>query len=163
MINMIIQKKIFKLWYFLAIGFGIGTISNRFFPVGTVASLAAIPVWWVILYFYSYKEYLIFLIFGIMISIYCCDKTAKIIGVHDHRSIVLDECIGMWITLTIVPAHSWLWIFLSFLLFRIFDIVKPWPISWCDRIIKGGFGIVIDDICASVFSVFILLVLMRIF
>lgn len=152
-----------RLWYFFATGFGIGTIENSYIPVGTVSSMFAIPVWWIILYFYSYKEYLIFLLFCIVLGIYCCDKTSKRIGVHDHRSIVLDEFIGMWITLIVIPTQSWLWIFLAFLLFRTLDIIKPWPISWCDRVVKGGFGIIIDDVLAGVFSICVLLLLMKIF
>lgn len=157
-------KKISKLWYFFATGFRIGTISNHFIPVGTIASIAAIPIWWIILYFCSYKGYLVFLIFSIIMGIYCCDKTTKIIGIHDHRSIVLDEFIGMWITLTVIPdQNSGIWIFLAFLLFRILDIIKPWPISWCDSVIKGGFGIVIDDILASLLTICILICLMNFF
>lgn len=156
-------KSLSKLWYFLATGCGIGTISNNCIPVGTVSSLVAVPIWWGILYFFSYRTYLIFLIFIIIIGIYCCNKTAKIIGVHDHRSIVLDEFIGMWVTLIIIPTYSILWILCAILLFRIMDIIKPWPISWVDKTVQGGFGIVIDDVLAASLAVCVLVFMMKIF
>lgn len=152
-----------KLWYFLATGCGVGTISNNFIPVGTVSSIVAIPIWWIILNIFSYRIYLIFLIFIIIIGVYCCHKATKIIGVHDHKSIVLDECIGMWITLIVVPTYSMFWICCAVLLFRILDIIKPWPISWIDNTIQGGFGIVMDDVLAASLTVCLLLFLMNLF
>lgn len=153
--------KLSKIWCLFATGFGIGTISCL--PVGTVASLLAIPIWWVLKYLFPLQLYFLFLIVGIGVGIYFCDHATKIIGVHDSKSIVWDEFIGMWITLIIVPINSWLWTVIAFSLFRIFDIIKPWPISWCDCKIKGGFGIIIDDILASVISIFIILLLMHLY
>lgn len=155
--------RFFKLWYFLAIGFGLGTISFHLIPVGTIASFMAIPVWWLLIYFFSYKVYFLFLYVAIIIGIYSCGKINKIMGVHDHKSIVWDEFIGMWITLIVVPIHDYIWVVVAFLVFRILDILKPWPISWLDRVIKGGLGIVIDDVTAGMISICILLFLMRVF
>lgn len=159
--NKHIQKGILRLWYLIAIGFGIGIISNKI-PVGTVASLAAIPIWWILVYFFSYKGYLLFLILVIVIGIHCCDRINNVIGVHDHKSIVWDEFVGMWVTLTYVPYWNWLWISIAFVLFRVLDIAKPWPISWVDRVVKGGIGIIMDDILAGLISIYILLYLMKI-
>ncbi|URJ28486.1 phosphatidylglycerophosphatase A [Blochmannia endosymbiont of Camponotus sp. C-046] len=161
---MINNLKLSKIWCLFATGFGLGTISCL--PVGTVASLLAIPIWWILMYLFPFQFYFLFLIIGIGLGIYFCDHTTKIIGIHDPQSIVWDEFIGMWITLSVVPVpihNNWLWTIIAFLLFRIFDIVKPWPISWCDREIKGGFGIIIDDILASILSICIILLLMHLF
>ncbi|URJ27957.1 phosphatidylglycerophosphatase A family protein [Candidatus Blochmannia vicinus (nom. nud.)] len=153
--------KSYKIWYLFATGFGLGTID--YMPVGTVASLLAIPIWWMLMYLFPYQFYFLFLITGIGFGVFFCDQATKIIGIHDHKSIVWDEFIGMWTILTIIPTDSWLWIIIAFLLFRILDITKPWPISWCDHTIKGGFGIIIDDILASVISVGIILSLMNLY
>lgn len=150
-----------KIWYFFAIGFGLGKI--HYVPVGTVASLLAILVWWVLLYFFSYQFYVIFLFVGIGMGICFCDYANEIIGTHDHKSIVWDELVGMWITLTIVPMYSFFWVIFAFFLFRILDIMKPYPISWCDQKIEGGFGVMVDDICAGIMSICIMACLMNFF
>ncbi|MGR5242345.1 phosphatidylglycerophosphatase A, partial [Photobacterium damselae] len=66
-----------------------------------------------------------------------------------HGSIVWDEFVGFWITMAIAPTISWQWILAGFILFRFFDMLKPWPISWLDKHVSGGFGIMIDDIVAG--------------
>lgn len=153
--------KLSKICYFFAIGFGLGRI--YWVPTGTIASLLAIPIWWGLIYFFSYQIYFIFIVTGIGVGIYFCDCANRIIGMHDHKSIVWDELIGMWITLIVVPIYSWFWVTIAFLLFRVLDITKPYPISWCDRKINGGFGVMVDDICAGIMSVCIILFLMNFF
>ena len=76
---------------------------------------------------------------------------ARDLGVHDHGGIVWDEMVGIWITLWLAPA-GWQWLLLGFGLFRLFDIVKPWPIRWIDRQVHGGLGIMLDDVLAGVFA-----------
>jgi phosphatidylglycerophosphatase A len=80
-----------------------------------------------------------------------CGKVAEDLRVHDHEGIVWDEMVGMWITLWLVP-EGWGWLLVGFLLFRLFDILKPWPISWIDRHVHGGVGIMLDDVLAGVFA-----------
>ena len=65
--------------------------------------------------------------------------------------IVWDELVGYWITMIAVPAE-WLWILVGFVLFRVFDIWKPWPVRIADKTLKGGFGIMIDDVLAGVYA-----------
>jgi phosphatidylglycerophosphatase A len=72
--------------------------------------------------------------------------------IHDHGSIVWDEFIGMWITLMAIPEVSIQWVFTGFLIFRVYDMWKPWPIRIFDRKVSGGFGIMIDDIIAAIFA-----------
>ena len=83
-----------------------------------------------------------------VLGIWICGYSAKALGVHDHPAIVWDEIVGYLITMTALPAGL-LWPIVGFLLFRLLDIWKPWPISWCDRHIQGGFGIMIDDVLAG--------------
>jgi phosphatidylglycerophosphatase A len=71
--------------------------------------------------------------------------------VHDHGGIVWDEFVGYWITMWAVPV-DWVWIIAGFVVFRVFDIIKPWPISVLDKKVGGGFGIMVDDIVAGVMA-----------
>jgi phosphatidylglycerophosphatase A len=71
--------------------------------------------------------------------------------VHDHSGIVWDEFVGFWITMIAVPV-TWQWIVVGFVLFRLFDIVKPWPVKIADAKMKGGFGIMFDDVLAGLYA-----------
>ena len=73
------------------------------------------------------------------------------LGVHDHSGIVWDEFAGFFVTMIAAPA-GWLWIFIGFTLFRLFDIWKPWPVSWLDKKVEGGLGIMVDDIVAGFYA-----------
>lgn len=135
-------------WHLLAVGFGSGL--SPVMP-GTAGSLAAIPFWYFLIQLPQELYYLMVLL-GICLGVYLCHRTAKDMGVHDHGSIVWDEFIGMWITLVAIPNHHWQWIAIGFVAFRVFDIWKPWPIRWFDRNVRGGMGIMVDDIVAGVIS-----------
>jgi phosphatidylglycerophosphatase A len=92
--------------------------------------------------------YIIFLIISGLIGVYICGVASEKLGVHDHGGIVWDEFVGLWIAMICLPV-SWLSIILGFGLFRFFDIVKPWPISWADKNVSGGLGIMLDDVFAG--------------
>ena len=83
------------------------------------------------------------------IGIWVCGRTAEYLGVHDHEGIVWDEFVGYWLMMFLVPSN-WLWVSFGFVLFRILDIFKPWPISVVDRQVGGGLGIMLDDLLAGV-------------
>ena len=128
----------------LAFGFGSGL--SPFAP-GTMGTLIAIPfafalkgleapAFWVAL----------FLLFWL--GVYVCDRVSQKLGVHDHGGIVWDEFVGFWITMAFLPV-SYVTLLLGFILFRLFDIFKPWPISWLDKHVGGGLGIMIDDVVAG--------------
>ncbi|XLM22816.1 phosphatidylglycerophosphatase A, partial [Chromobacterium piscinae] len=87
-----------------------------------------------------------------LIGVYVCDVTGKALGVHDYGGIVWDEVVGMLLVLAFAPA-SWAGWLLAFALFRLFDIVKPWPIRWFDQRVGGGFGVMIDDVIAALFAI----------
>lgn len=103
--------------------------------------------------------YSLVVMMSICIGVYLCHRTAKDMGTHDHGSIVWDEFVGMWITLMALPTMDWQWVAAGFVIFRIFDMWKPWPIRWFDRNIHGGMGIMVDDIVAGVISAGVLYVI----
>ncbi len=86
-----------------------------------------------------------------VIGVWICGASARKLGEHDHPGIVWDEIAGVMLTLVVAP-DGWRGIFFGFVLFRVFDILKPWPISLIDRKIAGGLGIMLDDILAALFA-----------
>lgn len=140
----------------LALGLGSG--ASPWAP-GTMGTLAALPFAW-LLGQLSLLPYLGITLACLLLGIYLCGQTAKDLGVHDHPSIVWDEFVGLFISLIAVPP-TWLNLLLGFVLFRIFDILKPWPIGWLDRHLHGGLGIMLDDVLAGVYAWVILQLILR--
>ncbi|SHG59205.1 phosphatidylglycerophosphatase A [Marisediminitalea aggregata] len=133
--------------HFLALGFGSGLIP---FMPGTFGSLAALPLLIPFLYLPPITL-LIAAVLASAIGIYLCGKTADDMQVHDHGSIVWDEVAGILLTFLWVPLSLWT-VVAGFLLFRFFDIVKPWPIGPVDKYVSGGLGIMLDDIIAGLMA-----------
>lgn len=133
--------------HFLSLGFGSGLA-----PVapGTLGTLAGVPVY-LLMQDLPLPVYLGVTLLFALLGIWLCGYTARALGVHDHGGIVWDEIVGLLIALIAVPP-DWRWMLAGFLLFRLFDIVKPWPIRWLDRRVGGGFGIMIDDVLAGLFA-----------
>ncbi len=130
---------------FLALGFCSGLAPKA---PGTFGTLAALPCY--LLCSYLPDLYLgILIILMSVIGVYLCGKTAEAVGVDDHPAIVWDEFVGLFITLYLTEL-TWLTLLVGFLLFRFFDILKPWPISVADKKLHGGFGIMLDDILAGI-------------
>jgi len=144
----------------LACGFGSGLA-----PVaqGTFGSLAALLPW-LLLRELPLPIYLAVLLLGFAVGVWACDIAGRALGVDDHRSLVWDEFIGQWIALLpllipgLLPASglAWWMLLAGFALFRLFDVWKPWPISWLDRYLKGGMGVMIDDVVAGIFAAIVL-------
>jgi len=134
-------------WYFLAFGFGTGLLPKM---PGTYATIVAIPIYLIMRQF-SWLTYGIVLALIIIFAMWVSDKVSKEIGIHDHPGVNIDEIPGFLLTMLFAPA-GWLWILLGFILFRFFDILKPWPISWLDKNVGGGFGMVVDDLLAGFFG-----------
>jgi phosphatidylglycerophosphatase A len=130
--------------HFLALGFGSGLLPKA---PGTFGTLAAIPLY-LLLAPSSVSIYLVSVIVMSIAGIYICGQAAKDAGVHDHGAIVWDEIVGFLITMFMIPL-SWKSVIVGFILFRIFDIFKPWPISFIDKNVHGGLGIMLDDIIAG--------------
>lgn len=133
--------------HLLALGFGSGL--SPIMP-GTMGTLAAIP-FYLLMTGLPLWLYVALLIIGFVAGIKICNAATSAIGRHDHGAIVWDEFIGFGITMLAAPA-GWTWIAIGFVLFRFFDMVKPWPISWFDRRVHGGFGIMLDDVIAGLFA-----------
>jgi len=91
-----------------------------------------------------------------ILGVWICSIAAKRLGVHDFSGIVWDEVAGYFVTMCFV-SFSWSSVVLGFVLFRFFDIVKPWPIKWLDQHVSGGIGIMIDDIVAGIVAGSVLL------
>lgn len=142
--------------HFLSLGFGSGL-----FPVapGTAGTLAAIPVY-LLLVRLELSVYLLVTLLMFVLGIYLCGVTSRELGGKDHPAIVWDEIVGYIITMISVPPKIE-WLLAGFLLFRFFDILKPWPIRVLDRNIKGGIGIMLDDVLAGIFAALILQGLLR--
>ncbi|WWO99340.1 MAG: phosphatidylglycerophosphatase A [Candidatus Dasytiphilus stammeri] len=141
-------KKPINISYFIATGFGIGFI--KWFP-GTLGSILIIPLWWIINLFSGYL-YLATILLGLIYGIYICQVTENYLGLHDHSSIVWDEFMGMGITFMSLTDYKWQFLILGFFIFRFFDILKPWPISWVNDHFYGGLGIILDDLVAGLIS-----------
>lgn len=141
-------------WHCMAFGFGSGLSPKA---PGTMGTLVAIPLY-LLLQFLPLYAYLFVLIVGFVLGVWICGYSAKVLGEHDHPAIVWDEIVGFWITMFLVPC-TWWTILLGFVLFRIFDIWKPWPIHILDKKVKGGLGIMVDDVLAAVYAWAILMVI----
>ena len=131
--------------HFIALGAGSGLAKKA---PGTFGTLLGLPLFLLISPLHFQTQ--IFIISGLfLLGIYCCEKTGQALGVADHGGIVWDEIVAMMLVLTFTPIQ-WQWWLAAFVLFRIFDIWKPVPIRQCDARIKGGLGVMVDDILAAI-------------
>lgn len=141
---------------FLAFGFGSGLAKKA---PGTFGTVAAIPLY-LVLAQTGMTAYSVATIAATVAGIWICGIAAEKLGEHDYGGIVWDEIAGYLITMWLAP-YSWQTVIAGFILFRIFDIIKPWPIKWIDQKVQGGFGIMLDDVLAAVFAGALLLLSVR--
>ncbi len=132
---------------FLAFGFGSGLAPKA---PGTFGTLAAVP-FYLLFAKLPLPAYLALTLLLFLIGVWVCGRCEQILGVDDHSGIVWDEFVGLFITLAGVPASPYV-VMAGFCLFRLFDIFKPWPISWLDRHVHGGLGIMLDDVLAGAYA-----------
>jgi phosphatidylglycerophosphatase A len=132
---------------FLAFGFGSGLSPKA---PGTAGTLVAVPLY-LLVSGLNLPAYSLFIVVTALLGIWICDVASRQLGVHDHPGIVWDEFVGYWITMWAVPV-DWVWIVAGFLVFRVYDIAKPWPVGPLDKKVKGGFGIMIDDVLAGIMA-----------
>jgi len=133
--------------HFLAFGLGAG-LSPR--APGTCGTLIAVPFVWAMLHL-DWRVQLACVCVAFVAGIFLCGESARRLDAHDHAGIVWDEITGFAITM-IGMQPTWPFMCAGFLLFRFFDIVKPWPIREADHRLSGGLGIMLDDVLAGVFS-----------
>ncbi|MCG3726103.1 phosphatidylglycerophosphatase A [Vibrio cincinnatiensis] len=159
MTNPISRLSMRNPWHLLATGFGSGL--SPIIP-GTMGTLASVP-FYLLLAHLSFWPYVLWVLLACLIGVKICQVTSTDMQVHDHGSIVWDEFAGFWITMLIVPflqlsVWDWRWPVTGFVLFRFFDMVKPWPIGWLDKRVEGGLGIMLDDIVAGMMSAIMLII-----
>ncbi|MBD1572349.1 phosphatidylglycerophosphatase A [Vibrio sp. S17_S38] len=147
--------KLSNPWHLLAVGFGSGL--SPIVP-GTTGTLAAIPFYFLIVQL-PLMGYFLVVLLAALVGITICQKASDDMKVHDHGAIVWDEFVGFWITMSIVPMlglpiYDWHTLLIGFVLFRAFDMIKPWPIIVLDRRVHGGFGIMVDDVLAGIMAGF---------
>jgi phosphatidylglycerophosphatase A len=135
------------------LAFGLGSGLSPFAP-GTMGTLVAVP------FIFALKSlgetgFWFALVVLFLLGIWLSENVSRKLGVHDHGGIVWDEMVGFWLSAAFVPLQ-WQWLLAAFVLFRFFDIVKPWPIRQLDRKVGGGFGIMLDDAVAALFTTIVL-------
>lgn len=135
-----------------AAGLGTGLVPKM---PGTVGSVAALPFWW---FLFAELHWLVYL--GCLVALFfaglaAADRAGRVAGQHDDQAIVFDEFVGVWVTLFLVPKAWWA-LPAGLLLFRLFDITKPWPVSWADRRLAGAWGVMLDDVLAGVYAAVVL-------
>lgn len=144
--------------HLLSLGLGTGLMPKA---PGTWGSLLAIPIF-IVLNPYGRSVYIAVVAALFIAGVYLSGRTARALGVHDHSAIVIDEVVGMLVT-WIAVTPGWFTIIAGFVLFRVFDIVKPWPIRRIDREMEGGMGIMLDDLVAGAMAAVVLQVLVLVF
>ena len=142
--------------HLLALGFGTGCAPMM---PGTIGTLIGI-LFYLPMQTLSWPFYVGITVVLFSLGVWLCDVTARHLGVHDHGGIVWDEIVGFLITMTAVPP-DWRFVLLGFVLFRLFDIWKPWPISWLDRKLSGGLGIMSDDVLAGIYALLVLQIIIN--
>ena len=134
--------------HFFGLGFGSGLAPKA---PGTFGTLVGFPLFWLI-FNYSFGVQLIIITALFLLGVYFCDVAGKALGVADHGGIVWDEIVAMMLVLTVTPPY-WLSWLVAFLLFRLFDIWKPFPIKQFDVKLKNGFGVMFDDLLAAIYAI----------
>ncbi len=164
---------VYRLYYFLAIGFGSGL--SKLAP-GTVGTLWAWAIFLVLDLFFNAHIWLVFIVFSFFIGIFVSNQVEKKLKKKDPSEIVIDEIVAFWVLLFFLPSFQdplvsivvfeipdWALQLLAFIIFRFFDVLKPWPISYFEKKYSGGFGIMIDDMLAAILTLFFIAVILKIF
>jgi len=141
--------------HFIALGFGAGLA-----PIvpGTFGTLAAIPIYWALALVLPPLAIAFLAIPLFFVGVWACDVTGRDLGVADHRAMVWDEIVAFLPLAAVSSASPWLQA-LAFLLFRLFDIWKPFPIRDLERRVKGGLGVMIDDVGAAFYAYVVFVVI----
>lgn len=145
--------------HFIALGFGSG-LSPR--APGTAGTLLAWLLYPLLKTPVSDAVFFALLVSLFVAGVIAADRAGRALGVSDHGSIVWDEMVAMWLVLLLTPP-TLLWQAVAVALFRFFDIIKPQPIRWADRHLKGGFGVMFDDLLAAGYAILVLALLVRVF
>ena len=153
------NKLKFFFYKIISTWFNLGLV--KYFP-GTVGSIASLPFAALFVYYGGHYLLIFFTIIFFFIGVIISNKYSKLINKKDPSEIVIDEVVGQWFVLIFVPLDFLLYL-LALIIFRFFDILKPWPIKVLEKKYDGGFGIMIDDIFAAIYSVIIFFLITNIF
>lgn len=141
---------------FLACGFGVGLIRPG---PGTWGTLIALPIHHVLSLVLNLEALSIFWILMFFVGVLVCRASEKILGELDHSAIVIDEFVAFGLILAFIPNYLYLHL-VAFVLFRIFDIFKPFGIGYIDQHVKGGLGVMLDDLLAAGYTLVVMMVLL---
>ena len=136
----------------IALGAGAGLVPRA---PGTAGTLLAFPLYWGLAPYCAASTMLALIALGFALGIWACERTGRALGAPDHGAMVWDEIIAFMLVLSFTPSGLF-WQTSAFVLFRIFDILKPPPIRYYDRILKNGFGVMLDDLIAAFFTLLLL-------
>lgn len=159
------SQSMFSPSYLIATCFGVGKIPMA---PGTWGSLFALPFGWALLTYSSWHVMAALIVVLTWLGAWAVARHTEQSGKHDAGEVVIDELVGQWISLFPLyfmsfTAEKLPSIALCFLLFRLFDIVKPWPIGLLDQNIKSGWGVMIDDIAAGIMAAISLIIVDKVF
>lgn len=144
--------------HFIAFGFGAGL--SRFAP-GTAGTLVGFPIFWLVAPYYSAWEMMVLIGVLFAIGVWACGVAGRNLGISDHGGMCWDEIVAFLLILEVAPDDLY-WQVAAFFLFRIFDVVKPSPIRELEKRMKGGFGVMFDDILAAGYTLLALAIVKRI-
>jgi len=147
-----------NIYHFIALGFGSGLFKKG---PGTAGSLAAIPIFYFLLNLPSLLQWL-FVITLFFIGLYSSNKVIAVIDQKDPSFIVIDEIVAVLFLFILIPSNIKL-LALAFILFRVFDIFKPFPVSWAENYFQGALGIMMDDIVAALLSLLVIRLTLYVF
>ncbi len=134
--------------FWLATWFGSGLAPKA---PGTFGSAAALPFAWGLMWLGGVPALAAGIVVVFLLGWWASEVYVRRAGIDDPGSIVIDEVAGQWLVLLAAPLDP-VWYLLGFLLFRLFDIAKFWPASWADRVVKGGLGVMLDDVLAALYG-----------
>ena len=124
---------------------------------GTYAAAVALPAIWWAGHNLELWLHLIGLVVVTLASFYWCDEAGKALDEDDSNMLVIDEFLGVWWTLAFFVEPSWPELLVGFVAFRFFDIAKPWPVNIADESVKGGVGVMLDDLLAAGWAALVVL------
>jgi len=145
--------------HFIALGFGAGLAP---FAPGTAGTLLAFPIWWLLGRGYQPLELLAVIALLFAIGVWACELTGRHLGISDHGAMCWDEIVAFLLVLALVPPDPW-WQAAAFFLFRAFDVLKPPPIRELELRLRGGFGVMLDDLLAAGYTLLVLAIAKRLF
>jgi len=117
---------------------------------GTFGTLLGLPLYFLMIR-WGWPLYLLGTVFICGLGLWAGNRAEFDLDRHDAPEVVIDEVAGYLVTMFLAPALPWIWVW-GFVFFRLFDILKPWPVSWADRRLAGSLGVMLDDVLAGVYA-----------